>query len=278
MLKHLLIAIFPAILTAGNIGAIFQNHSVLSSYTVESPTQFLKAQLDFPSTFNTLGLFYTLNTSFCDITFQGDFLVNSETTKGKDYDWFHENLTVYSTSDNKVNSYNKYTIEASKEVQNGLSLVAIFSYTDVDMAWYNTVEYDYVSDTIATNDSLSLSYQQKFYKANLGMNYETSFFNYFDIQIEPSLTYAYIEAKDTHILRNFYTMQYSNAFGYRLKTNLSKQIGLHSKIVLEYSYEMHQDQNTNMHYYNNQNEVYLTLPSSHSYENSVIGVKYSYMF
>ncbi len=278
MRKLLFVTIFPAMLLAGNVGIVLENHKGESSYKVESPTQNLESKLYFPFELNTLGLFYSTDVYGFNILLRTDFMLNSKTTTGKDYDWYNNNLTVFSTSDNKIDKFNSYSIAVSKELFQKLNLTSRILHKNMDMFWSNTIEQDFVQNKTSTNENLSLEYQQDFYQLNLGLNYEISILDYLQLELEPSFIYAYIEAKDSHILRNFYTTQYSNAFGYGLKANISKQITDSSKISINFEYETYSDNDTKMYYYNSVHENYLTLPSSYKYKNSSIGLSYVYMF
>lgn len=278
MTKSIVIIILPALLSAGNIGAILENHNGTSSYKVESPTQNLASKLYFPFELNTLGLIYSIDIYDFSISLQADFMLNSEATKGSDYDWHNNDLTVFSESENKIDTFNSYSLSVSKEVFENLNVTSRFLYKKMDMSWTNTVQQDYVRDETFTYQALSLKYQQDFYQFNLGMNYQTTLFDYLQLEFEPSVIYAYIEAKDSHILRNFYTMQYSQAFGYGLKANISKKIFANSKISFYYEYETYSDNDTKMYYHNSVDENYLTLPSSYKYESNLVGFKYFHMF
>lgn len=277
-MKSIVITILPALLSAGNIGAILENHNGESSYNVESPAQNLASKLYFPFELNTLGLIYSIDIYGFSISLQADFMLNAEVTKGSDYDWHNNDLTVFSESENKIDTFNSYSLSVSKEVFENLNVTSRFLYKKMDMSWTNTVQQDYVRDETFTHQALSLKYQQDFYQFNLGMNYQTTLFDYLQLEFEPSVIYTYIEAKDSHILRNFYTMQYSQAFGYGLKANISKKIFANSKISLYYEYETYSDNDTKMYYHNSVDENYLTLPSSYKYENNLVGFKYLYMF
>lgn len=269
---------FPAIVLAGNIGVVLENHQGESFYKVESPTQNLEAKLSFPFELNTLGLFYSTDVSGFNFFLKADLMLNSKITIGKDYDWYNDNLTVFSASNNKIDKFNSYSIAVSTEIFQKLNITSRFQYKKMDMSWSNTVEHDFVQNETSTNESLSLEYKQDFYQLNLGLNYEISIFDYLQLELDPSFIYTYIEAKDSHILRNFYTMQYSKALGYGLKANILKQITDSSKILIDFEYETYSDKDTKMYYYNSIHENYLTLPSSYKYESSSIGLSYVYMF
>ena len=124
---------------------------------------------------------------------------------------------------------------------------------------------------------MSLEYQQKFYQLNLGLKY-TQNFGTLLFEVEPSFIYAHVRAKDTHLLRYFYTKQNNNAFGYGINVKGKKNLTQNSSFLLYYNYETYQDKNSDMDYYNSFNYNYSTLPSSYHYNNSVMGFSYAYRF
>ncbi len=126
--------------------------------------------------------------------------------------------------------------------------------------------------------ALTLKYQQKFYQYNLGLNYKLKLYKNISIELEPSLVYALIKAKDTHISRNFHTLQNSKAFGYLVKLNTIYKINNNSKIKLSLNHKQLKDKSVDMDYYNILNQRYLTLPSSYRYKNSSIGLSYVFSF
>ncbi len=88
--------------------------------------------------------------------------------------------------------------------------------------------------------------------------------------------YAHVRAKDTHLLRYFYTKQNNNAFGYGINVKGKKNLTQNSSFLLYYNYETYK--NSDMDYYNSFNYNYSTLPSSYHYNNSVMGFSYAYRF
>lgn len=268
--------ISPAFLLAGEVGVVLENERGESSYTVQSNN--LKSKLDFPFEFNTLGIVYKTDILGFDIAFMSNFLINSETKVGKDYDWNRESLTVFSSSNNEVDDFKSYSLIAKKEIFSQINLVNKFYYKELDMSWNNTTQENFVMNKVSTIKNESLKYEQNFYQYNLGVNYEIDFDYDMKLNLEPSLIYSYIEAKDSHLLRNFYTRQDSNAFGYGLKIDFSKKITKNSILSLYYNYETYKDDKTNMDYYNISGNKYLSLSSSYDYENSVLGFGYSYLF
>lgn len=278
MSRTVLITLFPAILFAGSIELSFKNNNGNSSYIVESPSQNLKAKLIFPFEFNTLDLEYRHSFDFLDIAISSSFLLNDKTTTGKDYDWQNNNLTVFSTSDNKIDKYADFGLEVSKDILNNLKVLAGFNYKILDMYWSDTHEEDFVKDITSNVQGLTLKYQQEFYQYNLGLKYQNEIHQDISIELEPSLVYAFVESKDIHTLRSFYTLQNSQAFGYKLKFNTTYKMNSSSKIKLSLNYERLEDKNVDMNYYNTLNEKYLTFPSSYKYENKTINVGYVFSF
>ena len=265
-------------LFAGNIELLFKNNNGDSTYIVESPDQNLKAKLIFPFKFNTLDIAYSHNFDFFDIKVNSSFLLNDKMTTGEDYDWHNGYLTVFSESDNKINRYADIGLEVSKDFRNDLKALVGFHYKALDMHWSDTYQENYVNDTTSYIQGETLKYQQDFYQYYLGLNYKNEIYKNLFIELKPTLMYAYIESKDTHVLRSFYTLQKSKAFGYALEFNTSYRLNENSKIKLSLHYEKLKDNNVDMDYYNLLGSKYLTLPSSYEYENRTISIGYVFSF
>ncbi|MEN8194642.1 MAG: hypothetical protein ABFS12_17610 [Bacteroidota bacterium] len=278
MLRVIFITLFPAILFAGNIELSIKDHNGNSSYIVESPSQNLKAKLIFPFEFNALDVVYNHKFTFFDIKVNSSFVLNDKTTTGKDYDWHNDNLTVFSTSDNKIDKYTDFGLEISKDIWNNLRALAGFNYKTFDFHWSNTYQEDFINDSTSNIQGETLKYQQTFYQYNLGLNYKNEIYKDILIELEPALIYAFIESKDTHVLRSFYTLQKSQAFGYTFQCNANYKLTQNSKIKLSLNYEMLKDKNVDMDYYNLLGSKYLTYPSSYRYENRTIGIGYIFSF
>lgn len=267
---------FSALLCAQNIELSLKNSNGNSLYIVEKPSQNLKAKLSFPFDFYTIDLAYSHHFNFFDLKASSSFLLNHKTTIGKDYDWQNDNLTLFSKSDNKVDRYYDFALEISKNIFDDLKVLTRFNYKILDMYWSNTHQEDFVKNETSYHQELTLKYQQKFYKYNLGLNYQYEIYRDILIEFEPSLVYAFIESKDTHVSRNFYTLQNSQAFGYKVKFNTIYKINSNSKIKLSFYQEALRDKSVDMNYYNILNKKYKTLPSSYKYKNSTICIGYIY--
>lgn len=278
MLKSLFIAIFPVLLFSGDIELLVKNNNGDSSYIVESPDQNLKAKLIFPYEFNTLEVVYSHKFDFFDIKVNSSFVLNDETTTGKDYDWHKDSLTVFSTSDNQIDKYTDFGVQVSKDIWNNLKTLAGFNYKTLDMHWSDTYQEDYINNSTSYTQGETLKYQQDFYQYYLGLNYINEIYKNLFIELEPTFIYAYIESKDTHVLRSFYTLQKAKAFGYALAFNTSYRLNQNSKIKLFLNYEILKDNSIDMDYYNFLGSKYLSLPSSYRYENRTIGIGYIFSF
>ena len=277
MFRYILLFISSAILNADDISISINKHYGESAYIVTKPEQNLKAELLFPFNFESLNLSFKHILENYTIAFDSDFLLHSDITIGEDYDWYNNQLSVYSTSKNTINNFQKYNLKISKELIKNLSLVGSLKYQIIDFSWSNSKEKDFIKDEVFTNKSVSLEYKQKFYQLNMGLNYK-KIFKGLTLEIEPKLIYTHIYSKDIHTLRNFYTKQTSNAVGYGLKTNISKNLTSHSTLALHFNYETYKDSNTKMHYYNQINYKYMTLPSSYTYKHSTFGINYIHHF
>jgi len=277
MSRYILLFISSAILNADDISISINKHYGESDYTVSKPEQNLKAKLLFPFNFESLNLKFKHKIKNYNITFDSDFLLHNNITTGEDYDWYNNQLSVYSTSKNTINNFQKYNLEISKELINNLSLVGNLKYQNIDFSWSKSREEDFIKNKVFTNNSISLEYKQKFYQLNMGLNYKKTF-KRLTIELEPKLIYTHIYSKDIHTLRNFYTKQKSNAIGYGFKTVISKDITSHSTLALHLNYETYHDNNTEMYYYNQINYNYITLASSYTYKHLTFGIDYIHHF
>jgi hypothetical protein len=153
-----------------------------------------------------------------------------------------------------------------------------FIYKTSDFTWNKTIQNDYVANSISTYKEPSLNYTQRFYQYNIGLYYSDKIFQNINFTIHPYFIFTNIKAKDSHLLRNFYTMQYSNAYGYGLKGKIDYSLNVISTFSFYYNYETFKENKTDMRYYNLINENYLTLPSSYKSRNTIIGFSYKYKF
>lgn len=279
MKKLFLVFSFPVILFAGNIDLSFKNNNGQSSYTVNSNnTQNLESKLVFPFSFNTIDLEYEHKFRYFSINTNSLFLLNNKTTNGKDYDWQNSNMTVYSQSDNKIDKYDDINIQITRNIFENIKIFTKFNYKILDMSWKNTYQEDYVKNTNEYIFGNTLKFQQEFYKYHVGLEYKNNISKNIFLILKPSLAFAYINTKDTHILRNFYTIQNAKAFGYDINCALGYKLTMKSNLKISISYIHVEDKNTDMDYYNKLNEKYSSYPSSYNYKNNTISIHYNYIF
>lgn len=279
MKRIFLLFLFPAIIFAGNIDLSLKNNDGQSSYTVNSNnSQNLKSELIFPFNYNSIDLGYKYKLGYFNIYINSSFLLKSKTEKGKDYDWQNNNLTVYSQSDNKIDKYYDVGIGLDKKILKNINLFIKFNYQILDMYWSNTYQEDYVkndNEYIAKN---TLKFQQEFYKYNIGLSYKNNLTKNISLILKPSLVFTSINTKDTHILRNFYTIQDINAFGYKLKFAFKYRLTTKSNLKLSIAYINIKDENADMNYYNILNERFSSYPSTYNYKKTTVGIHYNYSF
>lgn len=269
----------PAILVAGNLDLSIKNNNGQSSYVVNSNnSQNLKSKLIFPFSYNTFDIKYQHPFKYFKASFSSSFIINSQTAKGEDYDWQNNNLTVYSKSDNAIDKYNDMGLALTKNIFNDIDIFTKFNYQNLDMRWMKTYQKDYVKDKIEYISGNTLKFQQEFYRYGVGIKYKKNISKKILFELSPSLNYAYINTKDTHILRDFYTIQNAKAFGYEINCKLNYNITIRSKLKISLNYINIEDDNVDMDYYNKLNEMYSSYPSSYRYENTTIGIHYNYGF
>ena len=278
-MKKIFLFLFSAILFAGNIDISLKNNSGKSSYIVSSNnSQNLKSKLIFPFDYNSLDLEYEHKLKYFNINLNLSFLLNSKVKRGKDYDWQNNTLTVYSQSNNKIDKYYSIGIMLNKNIYDEIDFFIKFNYKILDMYWSNTYQENYVKNTKEYILGNTLTFQQKFYEYYLGLGYKHNLFKNTSLMLKPSLVFAYVNTKDIHILRNFYTIQNAKAFGYAIDSKIEYKLTMKSSLKISVTYINVKDENVAMNYYNIFNEKYLSYPSSYHYENTTIGIHYNYSF
>ncbi len=278
MSKTFLLLIFPVIIFAGSINLSLKNHNGQSSYIVQSPSQNLKSELIFPFKFNSIDIDYNHSFKYFDITLNSSFFLNDKTTTGKDYDWHNNNLTVFSESDNEIDKYYDLGLTVSKNIYNNTNLFIGFNYKVLDMHWSDTYQEDYVKDKNEYISGRTLKFQQEFFIYSVGIDYNYNISNKIIFNLKPIVMYAFINTKDTHILRDFYTIQNTQSIGYEIPLSLIYKLTFNSNVTISYKYSSLEDKDVDMDYYNSLNEKFSSFPSSYKYKNSIVGISYSYNF
>lgn len=276
MKRILILSLLSLSLFSQEIDFSIMKNKGFSTYTVESPSNNLKAKLDFPFEFSSAELKYSRDLGAYKLLISGSFLLNNTNTVGKDSDWKNENLTVYSESKNEVDEFFEYKIKISKELFTDTDIFTNFKYKKLDYIWSDTYEKDYVANSTSNIVGNNLTFEEDFYQFNIGLDYRKKT-ELFEIILIPSIGYSFIQTKDTHILRNFYSTQDINALTYSFNMQVTYRLSRNSKVGLLFNYEKIKDNKTDMKYYNSIGN-YMTLPSSFEYENKQFGLNYIYSF
>ena len=276
MLKYLCF-LTPLILWSEEISIGVEQYNGLSKYTVSSSTEKLKSELRFPFDLQIANIGLTHQIDNINIELKLSTPINKTTTTGKDYDWYQNELTVLSSSDNKVQKFNLFDLALSYPITEDFYIFSNLKYQTTKMSWSNTKQYNYIKEESSIIKDTSLEYQEKFYQLNLGLSHQKEF-NDIKLYTSTSLIYAYVENRDRHILRHFYTKQESRAIGYGIVAQISKDISQNSLLALSFSYEEYSDNHTDMRYFNTLGTKYMSLNSSFNYINRVFGIQYRYNF
>jgi len=274
-----LFLIFSASLFAGKIDISYLYNSGKSTYKVWSDnTQNLQSKLLFPVDFATLRVRYTHTYRSLSFTIYSSVLLYKKTTDGEDFDWQNDTLTVYSSSDNIIENYYDGGVTCKKNFLPSFALFAKFHYQMLKSSWYNTQQEDYVKNSSSFLNTKTLTFQQEFFQYHFGLDYTTNISKKISFSLLPSVVYAFINTKDTHLLREFYTKQKIQSLGYEwsIKTHyiLDKNLGIN----IAFSYISLKDSQVDMHYYNAYYGKYLTYPSSYKYTNKSLSFGIYYTF
>lgn len=272
-----LLILLPAIIVAGEVDIKLLHNSGKSTYSVIEPKNNLKATLDFPIKFYSTSIEYKQRLKNYNITIGTSFLLKDSRSLGEDFDWQNESLTVYSNSENKVNNFYDIYVSVERSLFDNFSIIGGFKHSKLDFDWYNTDSTNYVNNTKTFINGKTLSFNQKINQINIGIKYKNRF-NAISLSLIPSLVLSNIENKDTHILRNFYTKQNTNLFGFNIKSNLSYIINEKSSLGFFVEYEKLNETSTDMKYYTSTLGNYQTLDSSFEVEHKKFGLQYGYKF
>lgn len=198
---------------------------------------------------------------------------------GEDFDWKNDELTVYSASKDKLESYRHYKLSISKNLFSNFSITGSFIYRDTREHWSDTKQVNYVTETTTQLSGKTLEYAQTFYQYSLGVEYSKKFLKTFRVRVNPSFVYGYVDTKDTHVSRDFYVIQNCHAFGYSFQGSVEKELTKHSVIGLSIDYMNIEDKKTDMYYYTAfSHELFATYPSSYQYKDFNFGINYRYKF
>lgn len=277
LIKFIFITVFPLVVYGGGIGVIISDNNGESSYEVRSGS--LRSELVFPFAFNTIGISTQHRIAYVSLTFEFSGLLDKRSKTGKDYDYQNNDLTIFSRSQNRIDNFIAIRLSAAKNLNKHLDFIASLKYQKLNNKWYNTIQTDFNRDQTIAIDGKTLEYKQNFYQFNIGVDYYHNLTNDIAISIKPSLIYAFINNEDRHLLRNFYTEQDSDAFGYGLAIAVTKMVAKQHSINFFLQHEFYRDKSNKIDYFTiSSNTNYATLPASFEYKNTQFGIKYQFNY
>ena len=237
-----------------------------STYTAKKDD--LVARLDFPYKPFTHGLklsyFYKQYTLSLSIQNK----LHPTKTTGEDLDWYKGDLSVYSHSDMKTDSYEKYTIAISENISDILSMTFKYDYKHLKFSWHNTKQTDYVAEKYIVINKKALLYEQYYHIFNIGSRFKYKYKNLL-ITFHPNIFFLHNKSIDSHLLRSIYTVQKNSGFGYNYKIKSEYVINKSVSISASFYRESFSDKSSNMKYYLDNGYMYDNIKSSMSfYENN----------
>jgi len=274
----ILLLISSVFIYAEDIKVFLSQQRGESSYTVSDDNLGLKATLQFPLNFQTFSILYQYPFENFNIQFAASFAIKDNNAIGIDKDWKNNLLTVSSQSNNYLAHYHLYHFKISNPINQKLTLTNQFAYSYTDILWSNTLQHDFVKNSIKEVIGDTLNYEQKLYQYALGFNYHYPLYQQVHLTVEPAFVLAHIKTKDRHILREFYTQQSFYTLGYRINLNFVYDITPTSKVILSLGYEQLKKDDISMDYYNRLDQHYLSLPSSYHYNKKEFAIGYQLDF
>lgn len=236
-------------------------HSNQAEYIVQSGS--LKSKLTFPTSIISLKTQYIQ--SLTNTISVGAFIETPLTKKekvGEDFDWSGDSLTIYSSSQNRVDKYSKVGLIGRYKYNPNIILNIIYAKSIYNMIWSNTQQIDYTANTSSSLAGDTLKYEIIKNIFTFSPSYTHNFEKY-NITFSPQVSWVYADTTDNHLLRNFYTKQNNKGIGYGLKLKTVYNISKKISIGAGFKYSYFKDKDSSTYYYTSTDIHYQTIQSSY---------------
>jgi hypothetical protein len=278
--RYILLLVIPFLYSSSLAGTLSSTVKLnylngTSSYDVYQND--LKATLIFPYKVYTLdiGLSYLHK----DINYYGGYSTSlkAKDTMGEDFDWKNNTPTVYSSSKNVLKDYSKIEFDISKRWNEQILYGFNYRYKEYFFVWYDTNQIDYISNSKDSLKGETLKYTQYIYDMSIYIGVDIIKNDKYNLVLTPSINYLYVDSKDEHILRNFYTKQENKLYSYKLLIHNKFNINKNCYVFMDYSYQQFSDDST-MDFFNNDNILYKSLNAAIELKEQKVSFGINYKF
>jgi len=276
MKKLFLLSVFSLSLVASEISLSLKLLEGDDAYVVRQNN--LKAELIFPYHLYLADLAFTTRKKAFYLKGSLSLPIAQENIKGEDFDWDNGVPTFYSNSDDEVTKYLDLYGELGHKLTKHFSYALFLQLQKSTHTWRNLEQIDYSDNSLIQVTGTVLSYEQNRYDVGIKSDFSYVHKKY-ALTLSPAISYVNHEARDNHLLRNFYTLQANHGLAMKLTSSLSYHHTKKTKITLAYAIDSFKDNNSNMEYFfNGTTTPYKVLPSSyeslHRYLSLTLGYKF----
>lgn len=220
-----------------------------SSYEVEAKSLDLKSRLMFPYNLNSFNV--TLSDDFLNgnVKIGASIPIANRKEIASDFDWKQDQLTVFSTSISHLDEYFNIHAEWTKKIINRVDFATKIYYRELDTLWSNSRQYDYVKNIETFFTENTLSFKQNYLIYDAGLNYLVWSSKSIKFILEARYVTGLVKFKDTHILRDFYTLQRSKVSGYNFGLKFEYDLGAFGSIFFGVRKKQLSDKHAIMDYF-----------------------------
>jgi hypothetical protein len=245
-------------------------------YTVEDPSQNLKATLVFPSE-SAVGVFEaSARLGQGDISFSAEVALASKYPRGTDTDWQNGMVTVYSDSKTTLDSYYHFTLSYDRPLYKHWNVGIAFFHNKSRLVWSDTHQADYVNGTYIEVDENTVRFTQKRWGTDLSLKYGDTLVG-FPVSVELGWQRAWHESVDEHLNRSFYTVSENWLNGYSAVVEVTIYSQATSKFTVE-GYYCHVGGNGEMEFYTTGGVHYWTLPAEFETRSQSLSLHFHHHF
>ncbi|MEA3373944.1 MAG: hypothetical protein U9Q62_09690 [Campylobacterota bacterium] len=278
MLKNLLLLI-PLL---GGVG-LADTYSVSTKwlestlkYNVKDPNRQLEAELEFPAEAVAIALGYTHDFQVGSLSFSVEHSIYSNDRTGKDTDWHQGETTVYSESNTELDKYFNLGVAYDYPLLDSTAIGIELFHEEWKMTWSDTKQTSYYNNQYVEVSGSTVTYQQKLDGVRFYLGYENDFSG-IPWRLSAGYDIAYIDSKDQHLLRSFYTSSQDWIDGYHVDLTIELFHYNSSLITMGGSYRKVEG-DADMDFHHDNGEKYMTLPANYETIVKTFEFQYSYRF
>ena len=245
-------------------------------YNVKDPDRKLEAELEFPAKTLAVVLGYKYDMQVGSLSFSAEHSIFSDDQKGKDTDWYEGEKTVYSESSTELDKYYRLMIAYDYPLLESTNIGLELFHEKWEMTWSDTKQTNYYNNRYTEISGSSVKYQQELDGARIYLGYKNDLFT-IPCYVSAGYEIVYIDSKDEHLLRSFYTESQDWIDGYYFDLTVELFHYKSSILTITGSYRKIEG-DTDMDFYHDSGEKYMSLPANYETVIKSLELQYTYQF